>query len=210
MTEGAQPPSQPSTNSTKPSRVIIVDDVAIIRLELREMLSGLGYQVIGEAADAPTAIELARRLRPDLVVMDIKMTPDMDGISAAEILTGERLAPVVLLTAYSQADLIERAKQAGVAGYVVKPFSESDLLPAIEIALARYQELRSLESEVAGLKDLLETRKVIERAKGVLMDTHNLREAEAFSRMRRLSMNSRRSMREVAEAILLAYEAGRG
>ena len=138
------------------------------------------------------------------------MTPEMDGISAAEVLTAERLAPVVLLTAYSQADLIERAKQAGVAGYVVKPFTESDLVPAIEIALARYQELRSLETEVANLKDLLETRKLIERAKGVLMDTHNLREADAFSRMRRLSMNSRRSMREVAEAILLAYEAGRG
>ncbi len=188
------------------ARVVIVDDEALIRLDLKEMLGSLGYQVVGEAADAPTAIDLARRLRPDLVIMDIKMAPDMDGISAAEILTEERLAPVVLLTAYSQADLVERAKGAGVVGYVAKPFSESDLVPAIEIALARHHELRSLEAEVSGLKDLIETRKLIERAKGVLMDTHNLREAEAFRRIQRLSMDTRKSMREVAEAILLARQ----
>lgn len=192
-----------------PRRVVIVDDEAIIRIDLREVLTSLGFEVVGEAADAPTAVDLARRLRPDLVVMDIRMTAEMDGISAAEILAGERIAPVVLLTAYSQADLIQRAKEAGVAGYVVKPFSESDLLPAIEIAMSRYQELRSLEDEVVSLKDLIETRKKIERAKGILMDSYHLKEAEAFKRIQRTSMNQRKSMKEVAEAIILFHEAGK-
>lgn len=197
---------------TKPStklRVLVVDDEALIRIDLREMLTSLGYQVVGEAADAPSAIELARQLHPDLVLMDIRMTPEMDGISAAEIMTTERIAPVVLVTAYSQGDLIERAKDAGVVGYVVKTFTEADLLPAIELAVARYQELRSLEHEVTDLRDLLETRKLIDRAKGILMDTYRLTEAEAFLRIRKASMNSRRPMRDVAEAILLAHEAGR-
>lgn len=201
---------RPTNSHQEPVRVLIVDDEAYIRLDLREMLKSLGYEVVGEAADAPSAIDLARQVRPDLVLMDIKMTPEMDGIAAADILTAEKIAPVVLVSAYSQAELIERAKDAGVAGYVVKPFQEADLLPAIEIARSRYLEAQSLAEEIDDLRERLETRKLIERAKGVLMDTHNLREVEAFKRIQRLSMNSRRSMRQVAEAILLAYEAGRG
>ena len=138
------------------------------------------------------------------------MSPDMDGISAAEVLTAERLAPVVLLTAHPRADLIERASQAGVGGYIVKPFKEEDLAPAIEIALARYQELRSLETEVAELKDHVETRRLVERAKGILMDMQQLSEDEAYQRIRRTSMNKGRPMREIAEAIILAREAGQG
>jgi response regulator NasT len=186
-------------------RIVIADDESIIRMDLREMLMHLGYDVIGEAADGRTAIDLARKLQPDLVVMDIKM-PDLDGIEAAARLTRERVAPVVLLTAYSEQNLIGRAKGAGVAGYLVKPFRESELMPVIELALARFKDLQRLERQVEDLKDALETRKLIERAKGVLMELHGLTEADAFSRMRRASMDSRKSMREVAEAILLTYQ----
>lgn len=186
-------------------RIIIADDESLIRLDLREMLTHLGYDVIGEAADGNSAMELARRLRPDLVVMDIKM-PDLDGISAAEELTRERIAPVVLVTAYSDQGLVERAREAGVVGYVVKPFREAELMPVIELSRARFDEFRTLEREVGDLRDALETRKLIERAKGVLMEVHGLREAEAFHRIRKTSMDARKSMKEVAEAILLAHE----
>lgn len=186
-------------------RIIIADDESLIRLDLREMLTHLGYEVIGEAGDGRTAVELAKRLQPDLLVMDIKM-PDLDGISAAEELTRERIAPVVLLTAYSDQELVERAREAGVVGYVVKPFREAELMPVIELSRARFEEFRTLEREVGGLKDALETRKIVERAKGVLMETHGLRESEAFHRIRKTSMDARKSMREVAEAILLAHE----
>ncbi len=186
-------------------RIIIADDESLIRLDLREMLTNLGYEVIGEAGDGRTAVELAKRLQPDLLVMDIKM-PDLDGISAAEELTRERIAPVVLLTAYSDQELVERAREAGVVGYVVKPFREAELMPVIELSRARFEEFRTLEREVGGLKDALETRKIVERAKGVLMETHGLRESEAFHRIRKTSMDARKSMREVAEAILLAHE----
>jgi AmiR/NasT family two-component response regulator len=148
---------------------------------------------------------MARELRPDLVVMDIKM-PDMDGIEAARMLTEERIAPVLLLTAYSQQDLIERAREAGVVGYLVKPFRESNLAPAIQITLARFEEFRALQNEVEDLKEALETRKVVDRAKGILMDTQGLTEHEAFRRIQRMSMNTRRPMKEIAEAILLAHE----
>ncbi|HET9014593.1 MAG TPA: response regulator [Thermomicrobiaceae bacterium] len=187
------------------ARIIIADDESIIRMDLREMLTHLGYDVIAEAADGRTALDLARKLRPDLVVLDIKM-PDMDGIEAAERLTQHRIAPVVLLTAFSEQNLIDRAKGAGVAGYLVKPFRESELMPVIELALARFRDFESLEREVEHLKDALETRKLVERAKGVLMEVHGLKEAEAFSRMRRASMDNRKSMREVAEAILLSHQ----
>jgi len=186
-------------------RIVIADDESIIRMDLREMLVGLGYQVVGEAADGRTTLELARTLRPDLVIMDIKM-PEMDGIAAAEALTAERLAPVLLLTAFSESELIARATQAGVSYYLVKPFREAELLPAIEIALSRYREFVDLQREVTDLKDALETRKIVERAKGVLMETQEISEAEAFHRIRKASMDSRKSMRQVAEAILLTHE----
>ncbi|MBA2518126.1 MAG: ANTAR domain-containing protein, partial [Chloroflexia bacterium] len=150
-----------------------------------------------------------RQLRPDLVIMDIRM-PGVDGISAAEELTRERIAPVVLLTAYSDQGLVERAKDAGVVGYVVKPFRQTELMPVIELSLTRFEEFRSLEREVGDLKEALETRKLVERAKGVLMEVHGLRESEAFHRIRKTSMDSRKSMREVAEAVLLTHELERG
>jgi AmiR/NasT family two-component response regulator len=188
------------------TRVIIADDESLIRMDLREMLTNLGYLVIGEAGDGLSAVKLTRDLRPDILLMDIKM-PDMDGIEAARILTEERLAPVLLLSAYSQQELIQRARQAGVAGYLVKPFRENDLAPAIEVALARFSEFRAMEQEVGNLQDALETRKAVERAKGILMDTQNLNETEAFRKIQKMSMNNRKPMRAVAEAIILAHQA---
>lgn len=188
-----------------PTRVVVADDESIIRMDLREMLAALGYEVVGEAGGGVAAIALARSLRPDLVIMDVKM-PDLDGISAARVLTEERIAPVLLLTAFSQAELVHRATEAGVVGYVVKPFRESELLPAIEVALARFREFRTLEQETTGLRETLETRKLVERAKGVLMQANGLSEPEAFKRIQRLSMNTRKSMREISEAILLTHE----
>jgi AmiR/NasT family two-component response regulator len=189
-------------------RILIADDESLIRLDLREMLAGIGYDVIAEAGDGHTALELARKLRPDLVIMDIKM-PEVDGIAAAEALTRERIAPVVLLTAYSDQGLVERAKEAGVVGYVVKPFRHTELMPVIELSLARFAEFQQLERDVGDLKEALETRKIIERAKGVLMEVHDLRESEAFHRIRKTSMDARKSMREVAEAVLLTHEMDR-
>jgi response regulator NasT len=188
-----------------PVRLVLADDESIIRMDLKEMLTSLGYVVVGEAGDGRSAVNLARELRPDLVVMDIQM-PDMDGIDAAHALTAENVAPVLLLTAYSQQELVERAKEAGVVGYIVKPFRESDLAPAIEVALARYREFQAMRSQLSDAQEAFETRKVVERAKGLLMDTQGLKEAEAFRKIQRLSMNTRKSMREVAEAILLANE----
>ncbi len=190
------------------TRVVIADDESIIRMDLREMLESLGYLVVGEAGDGISAVNLARELKPDLVIMDIKM-PDLDGIAAAKMLTEERIAPVLLLTAFSQQELVEGAKEAGVVGYIVKPFRESELLPAIEVAMARFREFRALERETADLRETLETRKLVERAKGILMDTQGLKEAEAFRKIQKLSMNSRKSMRQIAEAILLAHEVER-
>lgn len=193
---------------TANARIVIADDESLIRLDLREMLGELGYDVIGEAADGRSAMDLARKLRPDLVIMDIKM-PGVDGITAAEDLTRERIAPVVLLTAYSDQGLVERAKEAGVVGYVVKPFRQAELMPVIELSLARFEEFRSLERDLGDLKEALETRKLIERAKGVLMEVHGLREAEAFHRIRKTSMDARKSMKDVAEAVLLTHEMER-
>jgi AmiR/NasT family two-component response regulator len=189
------------------TRVIIADDESLIRMDLREMLQNLGYLVVGEVGDGRSAVNLARELRPDVVIMDIKM-PDMDGIDAAKVLTEEHIAPVILLTAYSQKDLVERAKEAGVVGYMVKPFRESDLVPAIEVALARFKEFEALHKEVNDLQVALETRKLVDRAKGILMDTQSLSEAEAFRKIQKMSMNTRKPMKEVAEAIILAHQAG--
>jgi len=188
------------------TRVIIADDESVIRMDLREMLTNLGYLVIGEVGDGRSAVNLARELKPDVVIMDIKM-PDMDGIDAARVLTEERISPVLLLTAYSQQELIERAKDAGVVGYIVKPFREFDLAPAIEVAVARFAEFRALEEEVGDLKLALETRKLVDRAKGILMDSQGMTEAEAFRKIQKMSMNIRKPMKEVAEAIILAQQA---
>jgi AmiR/NasT family two-component response regulator len=186
-------------------RLVIADDESIIRMNLKETLVGLGYLVIGEAGDGVSVINLARELRPDLVVMDIKM-PKLDGIQAAKVLTEERIAPVLLLTAYSDRELVDRAREAGVVSYVVKPFRDAELLPAIEIALARYNEFREMDKQINDLKESLETRKLVDRAKGILMDTQGLKEQEAFRKIQQLSMNSRKSMREVAQAILLTSQ----
>ena len=185
------------------TRVIIADDESLVRVDLREALAELGYLVVGEAGDGQSAVNMARELGPDVVVMDIKM-PGMDGIEAAQILTQERISPVVLLTAYSQKDLIERAKEAGVVGYLVKPFRETDLSPAIELALARFAEFRALQEEVGNLQEALETRKKVEKAKGILMEKQGMSESEAFRKIQKMSMNTRKPMKEVAEAIILA------
>ena len=189
----------------KRTRILIADDENLILMDLREMLANLGYLVVGEANDGQSAVNMARELRPDLVVMDIKM-PDMDGIEAAKVLTEEKIAPVLLLTAYSQQALIERARDAGVVGYLVKPFRESNLAPAIQITLARFEEFQALQKEVEDLTEALETRKVVDRAKGILMDTQGLTEHEAFRRIQKMSMNTRRPMKAIAEAIILAHE----
>jgi response regulator NasT len=185
------------------TRVIIADDESLVRTDLREALTELGYLVVGDVGDGQSAVNMARELDPDAVVMDIKM-PGMDGIEAAQILTQEKIAPVVLLTAYSQKELIDRAKEAGVVGYLVKPFKETDLAPAIELAIARFSEFRALEEEVDNLAEALETRKKVERAKGILMDQQGMTETEAFRKIQKMSMNTRRPMKEVAEAIILA------
>jgi two-component system, response regulator PdtaR len=190
------------------TRILLAEDEVISRMDLREMLENLGYTVIGEAGDGVAAVNLARTLKPDLVLMDIKM-PELDGISAAETLSSERVTPVLLLTAYSDKEFVDRAVDAGVMGYLVKPFAEAQLKPAIEVALERWREVRQIQQDLTQTQETLETRKLVERAKGVLMDSQSLKEAEAFRRIQRLSMNSRKSMREVAEAILLAHEAGR-
>jgi response regulator NasT len=194
-----------SESEATPRRILVADDEPLIRLDLREMLATLGYQVVGEAADGATAVRLARETRPDLVIMDIQM-PELNGIEAARTLTAENIAPVLLLTAYSQKDLVESAQQAGVVGYLVKPFRDSDIQPAVEVALARFEEFRAVREQVRTLEESLETRKIVDRAKGVLMDTQGLKEADAFRRIQKLSMDSRKSMRDVAEAILLAHQ----
>ena len=185
-------------------RIIIADDEPLMRLDLQEMLENLGHEVVGQAGDGRAAVELARELQPDLVILDIKM-PELDGVSAARVLAEERVAPVLLLTAYSDREFIDGARDAGVMGYIVKPYGEAQLTPAIDIALARFQEFRTLQKELGDTQEALQTRKVVERAKGVLMDTLGLKEADAFRRIQKLSMNSRKSMREVAEAILLTH-----
>jgi AmiR/NasT family two-component response regulator len=182
-------------------RVVIAEDEALIRLDLREMLEEEGYEVVGEAADGEQAVALAAELIPDLVICDVKM-PKMDGITAAAQIASKRIAPVVILTAFSQRDLIERARDAGAMAYLVKPFQKRDLFPAIEMATSRFAEIRALESEVTNLRERLEARKLIERAKGVLMSEHRMSEPEAFRWIQRAAMDNRTSMRAVAELVL--------
>lgn len=182
-------------------RVVVAEDEAVIRLDIVEMLREVGYDVVGEAADGESAIRLAEELRPDLVVMDIKM-PILDGISAAERIAQARIAPVVLLTAFSQKELVERARDAGAMAYVVKPFTAADLIPALEIALSRHAEISSLESEISDLTERFETRKLVERAKSLLQTSMGLSEPEAFRWIQKTSMDRRLTMREVAETVL--------
>jgi two-component system, response regulator PdtaR len=191
------------------TRVIIADDESLIRMDLREMLTNLGYLVVGEVADGRSAVNQARELRPDIIIMDIKM-PDMDGIEAAQTLTEEGIAPVVLLSAYSQRDLVQRAREAGVVAYLIKPYREEELAPAIEVALARFREFKELETQVTDLQLALETRKLVDRAKGILMDKQGLSEAEAFRKIQKMSMDNRKPMKDVAEAIILAHQVGQG
>lgn len=182
-------------------RVLIAEDEAIIRMDLAEMLIGEGYDVVGQAADGEQAVALATEKRPDLVVMDVKM-PRMDGITAAEQIVSARIAPVLMLTAFSQRDLVERARDAGAIAYLVKPFNRTDLIPAIEVALSRHAEIIALEAEVAGLTERLETRKLVEQAKTRLQRAYGLSEPAAFRWIQKTAMDKRVSMKQVAELVL--------
>jgi response regulator NasT len=181
--------------------VVVAEDEALIRMDLAEMLTDEGYDVVGQAGDGAAAIELAERLRPDLVILDVKM-PVLDGIAAAERIASQRIAPVVILTAFSQRDLVERARDAGAMAYLVKPFTQEHLVPAIELAVSRFAELGALEAEVADLTDRLETRKAVERAKGLLQEQLDLTEPEAFRWIQKTAMDLRLSMRQVAEGVI--------
>ena len=179
----------------------MAEDESLIRIDIVETLRDHGFEVVAEASDGEKAVALAEELRPDLVVMDVKM-PLMDGISAAEILTKKKIAPVVLLTAFSQSELVERASEAGALAYVVKPFTPNDLIPAIDIALGRYAQIQALEDEVADMAERLETRKVLDRAKGILNNTMGLTEPEAFRWIQKASMDRRLTMKEVAQTVI--------
>ncbi|MFF7649829.1 ANTAR domain-containing response regulator [Streptomyces sp. NPDC007983] len=183
------------------TRVVIAEDEALIRLDLKEMLEEEGYSVVGEAGDGETAVALAREHRPDLVILDVKM-PVLDGISAAERIAADRIAPVLMLTAFSQRELVDRARDAGAMAYLVKPFSKSDVVPAIEMAVSRFTELKTLEQEVADLSQRLETRKLVDRAKSVLQTQYGLTEPAAFRWIQKTSMDRRLSMQQVAEAVI--------
>jgi AmiR/NasT family two-component response regulator len=191
----------PAESIVTKRRAIVVEDEALIRMDIVETLREGGYDVVGEASNGEEAVALARKFKPDVVVMDVKM-PVMDGITAAEHIAKERLAPVVLLTAFSQTELVERARDAGAMAYVVKPFTPADLLPAVEIAASRFVEIRALENEIADITERMETRKTVERAKGILMEKMQLNEPEAFRWIQKTSMDRRLTMREVAEAVI--------
>ena len=188
---------------SKPLNIVIADNESIIRMDLREMLEEQGHTIVGEAHDGKQALELTRKYRPDLVMMDIKM-PNMDGITAATTIADEGISPVILLTAFSDSEIVSRAKDAGVLAYLVKPIREESISPAIEIALSRWQEMKELEQELEETKDSLELRKTLDRAKGILMDAHNISESEAYRRIQRYSMMKRKTIKEVAEAIVRA------
>jgi len=183
------------------ARVVIAEDEAIIRLDLQETLEEEGYEVVGSTGRGDEAVAMVRDLKPDLAILDIKM-PGMDGISAAKEIAGGRWAAVLILTAFSQRDLVEQARDAGAIGYLVKPFQKSDLVPAIEVAIGRFAELRALEQEVHSLEEQLTTRRIVERARGLLMDTHQLSESDAFTFIQQSAMRQRAKMRVVAEQVL--------
>jgi response regulator NasT len=213
--ESPTPPSEPETTAVEPAsspewsgdgasgrlRVVVAEDEALIRLDLAEMLTESGYDVVGQASDGEQAVELVKEHRPDVVIMDVKM-PVLDGISAAEQIGKERIAPVVMLTAFSQKELVERARDAGVMAYIVKPFTQADLAPAVDIATSRWAEHKALEGEIADLGERLETRKAVDRAKGILMTRLKLSEADAFRWIQKTAMDRRLGMREVAEAVI--------
>ncbi|MEO6880437.1 MAG: response regulator [Mycobacteriaceae bacterium] len=194
-------PAPGASGAVPARRVLVAEDEALIRLDLVELLREEGYDVVGEAEDGQRAVDLAFELRPDLVIMDVKM-PRRDGIDAASEIAAARLAPVVILTAFSQRELIERARDAGAMAYLVKPFTVSDLVPAIELATSRFAEMAALEGEVADLTERLETRKIVERAKGTLMESQSLTEPQAFRWIQRAAMDRRTTMRAVAQTVL--------
>jgi AmiR/NasT family two-component response regulator len=186
-------------------RVVVAEDEALIRLDLVEMLTEAGYDVVGQAGDGEAAIELTEKEKPDLVVMDVKM-PKLDGISAAERIAKQRIAPVVILTAFSQKDLVERARDAGAMAYLTKPFTIEDLMPAIELAVSRFQEIKQLDAEITDLQEQLKARKLIEKAKGLLMTKLQISEPEAFKWMQKTAMDKRRSMTDVAQLVMDEFE----
>ncbi len=183
------------------TRVVIAEDEAIIRLDLRETLEEEGYEVVGETGRGDTAVDLVRELKPDLAILDIKM-PGMDGLGAARLISADRICAILILTAFSQRDVIEQARDAGALAYLVKPFQKSELVPAIELAIGRHREMAALTAEVAGLEAQLETRKVVDRAKGILMDKHGMRESEAFAFVQKRAMSERRTMKDVADDVI--------
>jgi AmiR/NasT family two-component response regulator len=201
-----EPTTEPTTGTgAEPRRILVAEDEAIIRLDLAEMLAEAGYEVVAQVGNGEQAVEQARALQPDLVIMDVKM-PVLDGISAAEQIGAERICPVVMLTAFSQTELVERARDAGVMAYIVKPFTAKDVTPAIDIAMSRWAEFKALESEIADLGERLETRKAVDRAKGVLMAKLKVTEAEAFRWIQKTAMDRRMGMREVADAVVAGME----
>jgi two-component system, response regulator PdtaR len=201
VTESATPPGTDASDAAAVRTVVVAEDEVLIRMDLAEMLTEEGYHVVGQAGDGATAVELAEEHRPDLVILDVKM-PVLDGIAAAERIAAARIAPVVILTAFSQRDLVERARDAGAMAYLVKPFTRNDLVPAIEMAVSRFAELSQLESEIADLTERLETRKAVERAKSVLQEQLKLSEPEAFRWIQKTAMDLRLSMRQVADGVI--------
>ncbi|SES40024.1 response regulator receiver and ANTAR domain protein [Pedococcus cremeus] len=194
-------PVEPAPSGPRPTRILVAEDEALIRIDLAEMLGEAGYEVVGQASNGEQAVEMARELTPDLVIMDVKM-PVMDGITAAEEIGAAKICPVVMLTAFSQTELVERARDAGVMAYIVKPFTAADLAPAIDIARSRWTEMKALESEIADLGERLETRKQVDRAKGILMKKLKITEQEAFRWIQKTAMDRRLGMREVADAVI--------
>jgi AmiR/NasT family two-component response regulator len=197
------------TDTPTPRTVVVAEDEVLIRMDLAEMLTEEGYDVVGQAGDGAAAVELVEEHRPDLVILDVKM-PVLDGIAAAERIAAARIAPVVILTAFSQRDLVERARDAGAMAYLVKPFTRNDLVPAIEMAVSRFAELTQLEAEVADLTERLETRKAVERAKSILQEQLRLSEPEAFRWIQKTAMDLRLSMRQVADGVVEHGVTGSG